>query len=78
MVSSSANADAVLYAAGISDLFDLTVDGSDITRLGLAGKPAPDGFLEAARRLGVEARARSWSRTRSRASPPAAPATSAW
>ncbi len=54
VVSSSANADAVLYAAGISDLFELTVDGGDITRLGFAGKPAPDGFLEAARRLGVE------------------------
>jgi alpha,alpha-trehalose phosphorylase len=53
VVSSSANADAVLYAAGISDLFELTVDGSDISRLGFAGKPAPDGFLEAARRLGV-------------------------
>ena len=56
VVSSSANADAVLYAAGISELFDLTVDGGDITRLGFAGKPAPDGFLEAARRLGVEPR----------------------
>jgi alpha,alpha-trehalose phosphorylase len=56
VVSSSANADAVLYAAGISDLFDLTVDGGDITRLGFAGKPAPDGFLEAARRLDVEPR----------------------
>ena len=44
------------YAAGISDLFDLTVDGGDITRLGFAGKPAPDGFLEAARRLDVEPR----------------------
>jgi alpha,alpha-trehalose phosphorylase len=56
VVSSSANADAVLYAAGISDLFELTVDGGDIVRGGLAGKPAPDGFLEAARRLGVEPR----------------------
>jgi alpha,alpha-trehalose phosphorylase len=56
VVSSSANADAVLYAAGISDLFELTVDGGDIARGGLAGKPAPDGFLEAARRLGVEPR----------------------
>jgi alpha,alpha-trehalose phosphorylase len=54
VVSSSANADAVLYAAGISDLFELTVDGGDIARRGLAGKPSPDGFLEAARRLGVE------------------------
>ena len=56
VVSSSANADAVLYAAGISDLFDLTVDGGDVARLGLSGKPAPDGFLEAARRLGVQPR----------------------
>jgi alpha,alpha-trehalose phosphorylase len=56
VVSSSSNADAVLWAAGISDLFELTVDGGDITRLGFAGKPAPDGFLEAARRLGVEPR----------------------
>ena len=56
VVSSSANADAVLWAAGISELFDLTVDGGDVARLGLAGKPAPDGFLEAARRLGVEPR----------------------
>ena len=56
VVSSSANADAVLYAAGISDLFELTVDGGDVARLGLAGKPAPDGFLEAARRLGVTPR----------------------
>ena len=56
VVSSSANADSVLWAAGISDLFDLTVDGGDVSRLGLAGKPAPDGFLEAARRLGVSPR----------------------
>jgi alpha,alpha-trehalose phosphorylase len=53
VVSSSANAPDVLRAAGISTLFDLTVDGRDIVELGLRGKPAPDGFLEAARRLGV-------------------------
>jgi alpha,alpha-trehalose phosphorylase len=53
VVSSSANAPDVLRAAGISNLFDLTVDGHDIVELGLRGKPAPDGFLEAARRLGV-------------------------
>jgi beta-phosphoglucomutase-like phosphatase (HAD superfamily) len=29
------------------------VDGRDIERLGLSGKPAPDGFLEAAQRLSV-------------------------
>jgi alpha,alpha-trehalose phosphorylase len=53
VVSSSANAPDVLRAAGIANLFDLTVDGSDIVELGLRGKPAPDGFLEAARRLEV-------------------------
>ena len=53
VVSSSANCDAVLRAARIDDLFELTVDGAAIERLGLRGKPAPDGFLEAAGRLGV-------------------------
>jgi len=53
VVSSSNNCAAVLEAAGIAALFDARVDGMDITRLALAGKPAPDAFLEAARRLGV-------------------------
>ncbi len=54
VVSSSNNCAAVLEAAGIAALFDARVDGTDSTRLDLKGKPAPDGFLEAARRLGVE------------------------
>jgi alpha,alpha-trehalose phosphorylase len=53
VVTSSANGDAVLRAAGISALFDLTVDGRYIARRGLRGKPAPDGFLAASGRLGV-------------------------
>jgi alpha,alpha-trehalose phosphorylase len=53
VVSSSANAGDVLRAAGIAGLFELTVDGHDVATLGLRGKPAPDGFLEAARRLGI-------------------------
>jgi alpha,alpha-trehalose phosphorylase len=53
VVSSSSNCDDVLRAAGIADLFELTVDGNDVARLGLRGKPAPDGFLEGARRLCV-------------------------
>ena len=53
VVTSSANGDEVLRAAGIGDLFELTVDGHDIRRRGLRGKPAPDGFLAAAGRLGV-------------------------
>jgi alpha,alpha-trehalose phosphorylase len=54
VVSSSANAGDVLRAAGIDDLFETTVSGRDVAELGLKGKPAPDGFLEAARRLDVE------------------------
>ena len=54
VVSSSNNCAEVLEAAGITQLFDARVDGTDITRLELTGKPAPDAFLEAARRVGVE------------------------
>ena len=57
IVSSSANTVAVLAAAGISDLFDVRVDAQVATARGLRGKPAPDTFLEAARMLGVPARA---------------------
>jgi alpha,alpha-trehalose phosphorylase len=53
VVSSSTNAGDVLESAGISGLFETTVDGRDIVELDLNGKPAPDGFLEAARRLEV-------------------------
>ena len=55
VVSSSNNCAAVLEAAGIADLFDARVDGKEITALKLKGKPAPDAFLEAARRLRAEA-----------------------
>ena len=53
VVSSSANCDAVLRSAGIDHLFDAKVDGNVADELGLLGKPAPDTFLEAARRLQV-------------------------
>lgn len=53
IVSASRNCDDVLRAAGALDLFDARVDGNDAARLGLAGKPAPDTFLHAARLLGV-------------------------
>jgi alpha,alpha-trehalose phosphorylase len=52
-VSWSTNATAVLRAAGIDAHVDVTVDGRDVDRLGLTGKPASEGFLEAARRLAV-------------------------
>lgn len=49
VVSSSANAPAVLEAAGLADRFVTVVDGRVATSLGLAGKPAPDTFVHAAR-----------------------------
>lgn len=53
VVSSSNNCEEVLRAAGILDLFDTRVDGLVAARLHLAGKPAPDTFLAAARALDV-------------------------
>ena len=55
VVSSSANCRDILVSAGIADLFDVVVDGLVAEREGLAGKPAPDTYLAAARQLGVEA-----------------------
>jgi len=53
VVTSSRNCDLVLKAAGIDGLFEVRVDGRTIEDEGLRGKPAPDSFLRAARRLGV-------------------------
>ena len=53
VVSASRNMVAVLSSAGLRELFDVEVDGVEAARLGLAGKPDPALFLEAARRLGV-------------------------
>jgi alpha,alpha-trehalose phosphorylase len=53
VVSSSRNCASILAHAGITDLFDERVDGNTTLELHLAGKPAPDTFLEGARRLGV-------------------------
>lgn len=53
IVSSSRNAAAVLKAGQVADLFEVRVDGEVGRARGLAGKPAPDYFLEAARELGV-------------------------
>jgi HAD superfamily hydrolase (TIGR01509 family) len=52
-VASSSNRpliDAVLATAGIADCFVTTVSSEEVAR----GKPSPDVYLEAARRLGVE------------------------
>ncbi|MFN8222157.1 MAG: HAD family phosphatase [Gaiellales bacterium] len=53
-VASSSNRpliDGVLEALGIADRFAVTVSSEEVAR----GKPAPDVYLEAARRLGVAA-----------------------
>lgn len=54
VVSSSRNCAAVLEAARVRELFDAMVDGTDLERRGLKGKPASDMFVAAARDLGVD------------------------
>jgi HAD superfamily hydrolase (TIGR01509 family) len=52
-VASSSNRpliDAVLSASGLARFFEATVSSEEVPH----GKPAPDVYLEAARRLGVE------------------------
>jgi trehalose-phosphatase len=53
IVSSSKNCRKVMQAARLDHLFEAVVDGLDAEAHGLNGKPDPDIFLEAARRLGV-------------------------
>lgn len=53
VVSSSTNCRDVPVAAGILDLFEEIVDGVVAECEHLAGKPAPDTFLAAARKVGV-------------------------
>jgi beta-phosphoglucomutase family hydrolase len=53
VVSASANCRQVLAAAGLSDQFDVIVDGVVAKRDHLAGKPAPDTYLAGARMLGI-------------------------
>jgi HAD superfamily hydrolase (TIGR01509 family) len=52
VVSSSANAPAVLEAAGLADRFTTVVDGRVAGELGLRGKPAPYTFVHAAHACG--------------------------
>lgn len=54
IISASKNCADVLEAAGIGDLFQVRVDGVEAEKYDIAGKPAPDIFVEAARRLEVE------------------------
>jgi trehalose-phosphatase len=54
VISASRNCSAILEAAGVKDIFDVQVDGVVSDELDLKGKPHPDIFLEAARRLDVD------------------------
>jgi len=54
VVTSSQNCAAVLKAAKLDGFLEVRVDGNAIHAQRLAGKPAPDTFLIAAKLLGVE------------------------
>ena len=54
VVSSSANCEQALEAAGIADRFEARVDGKTIEQEHLKGKPAPDTFIAGAKRLGTD------------------------
>ncbi|MBF6620428.1 MAG: beta-phosphoglucomutase family hydrolase [Patulibacter sp.] len=54
VVSSSANAETILAAAGIRELFSSVVDGKALVARDLPGKPAPDSFVAAASDLGAD------------------------
>ena len=56
VVSSSSHCRAILDNAGIGNLFDARIDADIADRLKLEGKPAPDTYLKAAERLGVDAK----------------------
>lgn len=55
VVSSSANAVAVLEAAGLKERFEFIMDGRVARERRLAGKPRPDTFLAAATELDADA-----------------------
>jgi HAD superfamily hydrolase (TIGR01509 family) len=54
VVTSSENCAAVLKSAKLDASFKVRVDGNVIHQQQLAGKPAPDTFLMAAKLLGVD------------------------
>lgn len=54
VVTSSKNGAAVLDAADLSKYVEVRVDGLEVARRGLPGKPAPDSYLLGAELMGVE------------------------
>lgn len=53
VVTASENCHEILEAAGVTELFDVSVDGRDAHTFHLQGKPQPDTFVKAAELLGV-------------------------
>ncbi|MCK4874651.1 MAG: trehalose-phosphatase, partial [Sulfurimonas sp.] len=53
IVSSSKNCTFILQSVNIDSYFNTIVDGLDLQNLELKGKPEPDLFLEAAKRLNI-------------------------
>jgi HAD superfamily hydrolase (TIGR01509 family) len=78
VASSSRHCSEILRAGCLTAFFDAQVDGIDLDRLGLSGKPAADMFLEAARRLGVPPRRTVVFEDATAGIAAAAPAVSAW
>ena len=54
VVSSSRHCESILSAAGLQDYFSIRVDGVVAEKVGLTGKPSPETFVYAARKLGVD------------------------
>jgi len=54
VVTSSQNCETVLKVAKLEDLFEVRVDGNTVREHHLAGKPAPDTYLMAAKLLGAD------------------------
>jgi len=54
IISASKHCSMILKVAGLSGIFEAKVDGVVAEKLGIKSKPAPDIFLEAAKRLGIK------------------------
>lgn len=54
VATSSKNGRMILRKTGLAPLIDAVIDGNDIAAMQLRGKPAPDTFWEAAKRLTLE------------------------
>ncbi|MFV1971575.1 MAG: HAD family hydrolase [Acidimicrobiia bacterium] len=54
VVSASENCGPILESVGLAGRFIVQIDGLVASALGLEGKPEPDPFLEAARRLNMD------------------------